>query len=108
MDYTSIGGVVSFPAVGTYVYKHGAYGGVAYCQVSEVSAAVSSDLGIYLQEMTRARLISGSSVSGDSGSPIRTGSSFCGIHHGYDQFNGEIIFTPYWIIRSSGFQTAVG
>lgn len=109
VDYTAMTGVVVFPAVGTYVYKHGAAGGTAYCQVNMVnSSTYDSDHNVWLLGMTKAGVLSGNAVKGDSGAPIRTGNSFCGIHHGYEQKDGYIVFTPYSLILSSGFQSIVG
>ena len=109
VNYTAMTGVVMFPAVGTYVYKHGAVGGTAYCQVNMVnSSTYETKHNVWLLGMTKAGVISGSSLEGDSGAPIRTGNSFCGIHQGYEAKDGYVVFTPYSLIRSSGFQSVVG
>lgn len=101
---TYYGGYLLNPTVGTSLYKYGKASYLASCQISQVGVTINS--GSYtIYGLTKATLTSGSSAGGDSGGPYRFGLYFCGIHHGVDLDNSNIVFfTPYAYPYYAGFR----
>lgn len=95
---TYYNGSMGTPAVGTYLHKYGRMTGQAYLKITDDSLTVNN-----IYHMEEAKIITGSSLAGDSGGPYRVGQKFCGVHHGISLDGQYCYFTPYSTIHSAGF-----
>lgn len=109
--YTTVDdGMYPYPAVGTIVTRYGAKSGYSYGTVVETNVSITPFGNSYdqVRGLVKVSLLEGQSILGDSGGPYLVGNAFCGVHHGSNNSNSNIMyFTPYSIIAQSGF-TAVG
>ncbi len=104
---------INRPAYGTYVYKYGKNGGLAYGKVTNAilsSVTIGSDGvngSVTIKNLAKCTLEYGTSISGDSGGPIFTGTgSFCGVVS-TGESNNSFYFTPYQYINLAGFSVCI-
>lgn len=101
--YAYVGGLSISPAVGTYLYKYGFMSGASLVQVTQQNYTdiVSLDGGAtgQIKGLSVAKIMSGNSLSGDSGGPYVYQNRFCGVHRGSvvpsPDENHYVKFTPY-------------
>lgn len=98
-------GYLTNPAVGTYLYKYGKESHQAYCKVERTGITVAPSSSMTIKGMTECSIVTGASTNGDSGGPYRSGTQFCGVHHGSSVRDGiaYVYFTPYVYPKNKGF-----
>lgn len=106
-NIVQISGYINNPPVGMYVYKYGISSQKAYCKITKTSLDVIIS-GTTVKGMTKAEVVSGDSLSGDSGGPYWNGSKFCGIHSALATADDTkyVYFTPNYYLYSRGFVIA--
>jgi len=93
------------PPLNSYGYKYGKNGGQAYYKITGLNITVTSNGVAKCKGMTKAKLINGVTLDGDSGGFYRSGNALVGVHHGSNTSDGYtyVFFTPYVYPNEAGF-----
>lgn len=110
--YAEIEGTIDNPPVGSIVCKYGKETGYSeYGEIEDVGLTITYDNGLTVRELNRVTWTECAAVDGDSGGPYFMEdfgcTVFCGVHSGSYTGGTVTLFTPYYFIRSAGFDAKI-